>query len=90
MPSLDDDSSLEKAQRAVYIAYLVLGMAVTVWYMYELEKDDPFGWPAQLRHWWEERQRRAALKRRELVDAGNLVVEAAIFLEKMREARGDG
>ena len=85
-----DDDELAKVQRIVYIVYLAAAIVGTVWYMYELEKEDPLGWPASVRSWWEQRQRERLRRHRERIDAGNLVIETALFLERLREGTIDG
>jgi hypothetical protein len=76
------ETGLDKVHKAVMIVNIVVGLGVTLWFLWDMEKDNPLGWPAQLRRWWEHRAWQARLARREYMDLANFGLDLGLYLER--------
>ena len=78
----NDTASLERVEKILQIIGAIAGLGVIAWQLWDINKDDPLGWPAQLSRRWSNAKLRRARARRERLDCLNWGVELALFLDR--------
>lgn len=81
----EEQGALDRAQKIATIANILVGIAVTVWMLYDWKKDDPLGWPAQIKRRWAANKRERERRRREQIEQASFAIELALYLERKVE-----
>lgn len=78
----EEANALDQLHRVITVLEACAGLAVTVWFLWDMTKDDPLGIPAQLRRWWEAKARERLRRRRERYEIANFGLELLLYLER--------
>ena len=80
MGDAEEETGLDKAQKIVLIVETLVGVAVTLWWLWDMQKDDPLGLPAQITRWWDARKRDMLRRRREARELAEWAIDLDLFL----------
>lgn len=76
----DAETRLAKMEKIASILSVAASVAITLWWVWDMESDDPLGLPAQVRRWWAARRVVAARRRREALEIAELAIDIDLFL----------
>jgi hypothetical protein len=77
-----EDEAAEKLYRTLRLVEVGVGVAVSLWLVWQMDKDNPLGLVAQLRTRWEAARRTARLRRAVALEQACWALDLGMYLER--------